>query len=294
MTTTCGRSAARASRSRRKASWVSGGDVPMTDVGLDADRDQDLDERPVGDPLAVREAAPAQDVGRVADALEEVGDEARLPDPGRAEQREEPARAVGDRILVVAPQPLPLALAADERRLEVPCERRGAADAPRGAGTPRPARDFPFSASGSTALDADGIAHEQSRLGADQCLSCGGRLLEAGCDVDGIAGDERLALSADDDLAGVDADPSLEPVLRDRGAHLRGGPNRAQGVVLVRDRDPEHGHHRVADELLDRAAVALDDRAEILEVAAHAGAQRLRIGRLARAPSSRRGRRRGR
>ena len=32
-------------------------------VGLDADRDQDLDERPVGDPLAVREAATAQDVG---------------------------------------------------------------------------------------------------------------------------------------------------------------------------------------------------------------------------------------
>ena len=35
-------------------------------VGLDADRDQDLDERPVGDPLAVREAAATEDVGRVA------------------------------------------------------------------------------------------------------------------------------------------------------------------------------------------------------------------------------------
>ena len=33
ITTTCGRSAARASRSRLKASWVSGGDVPMIESG---------------------------------------------------------------------------------------------------------------------------------------------------------------------------------------------------------------------------------------------------------------------
>ena len=95
---------------------------------LDADRDQDLDERPVGDPLAVREAAAAQDVGLVAYALEEVGDEARLADPGRAEEREELARAVGDRVLVVAPEPLALALAADERCLGVARERSRVAE----------------------------------------------------------------------------------------------------------------------------------------------------------------------
>ncbi len=123
MTTTCGRSAARASSSRRNASWVSGGDVPMTESGSTPIAIEDLDERPVGDALAVREAAPAQDVGRVADSLEEVGDEPRLADAGRAEEREEPARAVGDRVLVVAPEPLALALAPDERRLGVACER---------------------------------------------------------------------------------------------------------------------------------------------------------------------------
>ncbi len=32
----------------------------------------------------------------------------------------------------------------------------------------------------------------------------------------------------------------------------------ALGVVLVRGRRAEEGHHRVADELLDRAAVALE------------------------------------
>ena len=39
---------------------------------------------------------------------------------------------------------------------------------------------------------------------------------------------------------------------RERRAHG------ALGVVLVRDRRAEHRHHRVADELLDRAAVALE------------------------------------
>ena len=92
-TTTCGRSAARASSSRLNASCVSGGRRADHGVGLDPDRDQDLDERPVRDPLAVREAAAAQDVCRVADALEEVGDEARLSDSRGAEQRDEPARA---------------------------------------------------------------------------------------------------------------------------------------------------------------------------------------------------------
>ena len=112
-------------------------------VGLDADRDQDLDERPVGDPLAVREAAAAQDVRRVADALEEVGDEARLADPRGAEEREEPARAVGDRVLVVAPQPLALSLPSDERRLGVTRERLRLAEHLERAGTPRPAPTYP-------------------------------------------------------------------------------------------------------------------------------------------------------
>ena len=83
-------------------------------------------------------------------------------------------------------------------------------------------------------LDPNGIAHEQPRLGADQCLARGSCLLEACGDVDRVAGDERLALAADDDLAGVDADPRLEAVLGDRRPHLRRGANSTQCVVLVR------------------------------------------------------------
>ena len=41
----------------------------------------------------------------------------------------------------------------------------------------------------------------------------------------------------------------------------------ALGIVLVRDRRAPDGHHRVADELLDGAAVAVDDVAREVEVA---------------------------
>ena len=45
------------------------------------------------------------------------------------------------------------------------------------------------------------------------------------------------------------------------------GADGALGVVLVRDRRAPDGHDRVADELLDRAAVAVDDLLAVLEVA---------------------------
>jgi hypothetical protein len=49
----------------------------------------------------------------------------------------------------------------------------------------------------------------------------------------------------------------------------------------VQGRDPEDGHHRVADELLHGAAVALDGASGGLEVARHDAAQGLRVELLA-------------
>ena len=46
--------------------------------------------------------------------------------------------------------------------------------------------------------------------------------------------------------------------LGDRVADRERRADRALGVVLVRDRRAEQRHHRVADELLHRAAVALE------------------------------------
>ena len=53
--------------------------------------------------------------------------------------------------------------------------------------------------------------------------------------------------------------------------------HRAQRIVLVGDRDAEDRHHGVADVVLDRAAVALDDIAHADEPALHRPAQRLGI-----------------
>ncbi len=129
-------------------------------------------------------------------------------------------------------------------------------------------------------LDLDRVAHELDGLGAEQHLARTSRLLEPRRDVDRVSGREPLR-RAGDDLAGVDADPSLHADLRQRVAHLERRTDGPERVVLVQHRHAEHGHHRVADELLDRAAVRLDDPAHPLEVASEQAAHGLRIGRLA-------------
>ena len=97
-------------------------------------------------------------------------------------------------------------------------------------------------------------------------------LLQARGHVDGVPAHHQLAacgrLASRDDLARVDADPephlgvvAIEHALGERSESVADGQcrtNGALGVVLVRLRDPEHGEHRVAGELLGRAAVALD------------------------------------
>ena len=55
------------------------------------------------------------------------------------------------------------------------------------------------------------------------------------------------------------------------------GTQRAGGVVLVRGGDAERGHHRVADELLDRPALCLDLLPHRVEVLTHHRAQPLRV-----------------
>jgi hypothetical protein len=123
----------------------------------------------------------------------------------------------------------------------------------------------------------------------DEDLAWPGNLLESGCNVDCIARREPLLAHgiAGDDLAAVDTDTNLDAdaVLTlelcvqgcERAAHLDRGAHGTQRVVLTHDGDAEDGHHRVADELLDLAAVTLDDRAHRLEVAADDHAERLCI-----------------
>ena len=130
-------------------------------------------------------------------------------------------------------------------------------------------------------------------LVADQDLIRLGRGLQAGGGVHRVPGDaaEVRGLGADEHLAGVHADPAGEAdgvvafelvvEVLERGAHVDGGADRAERVVLVELRDAEHGHDGVPDELLDRAPVAFERRAHRIEVASHHLAHRLGVELLA-------------
>ena len=98
------------------------------------------------------------------------------------------------------------------------------------------------------------------------------RRLQARRRVDDVAGDHALALRAAARRARRAPRPCsrrsaravdvrvLLVQLGDRVADRERRPDRALGVVLVRDRRAEDRHHRVADELLDRPAVPLELR----------------------------------
>ena len=122
------------------------------------------------------------------------------------------------------------------------------------------------------------VDQARSDLTDDDLVRGGGRL-ELRRDADRLSGHEALACvrRRRDDLARLDPDPDLErdsvllqELLVERGdpdLDVERGARRAERVVLVRDRDPERGHDRVARVLLDRAAVARDRRRHGLEVA---------------------------
>jgi hypothetical protein len=175
-------------------------------------------------------------------------------------------------------EPAELGLAPDHRRIQ-PARERGCA---RDDSQQPPSVDrlrAAFQLQRVERLDEGCIANEPVGRLAEQNLTWARRRLEPLRERHGFTGCEGVPFGwiACHDLSGVDASPhpELEPVLgaqllvqlRQRLAQLGGGPHRPQGIVLVQDRDPERGHDRVADELLDRSAVVLEDAADLDEVA---------------------------
>ena len=128
--------------------------------------------------------------------------------------------------------------------------------------------------------------HERKRFRTEQNLVGPCRLLQASRDVDRIADGESL-FGSGYHLAGVHSDPQRQPrpvltlelvVEPARSLAQRGcGTHRAKGVVLVQHRHAEDGHHGVADELLDHAAVSLDDAPGRVVVPGQHPTERLRI-----------------
>ncbi len=127
---------------------------------------------------------------------------------------------------------------------------------------------------------------------ADQDAVDGRSRLEAGSRVDDVAGNHALAECEPrsqryERLAGGNGEPDLElALLADPVPDRQRGPDSPLGIVLVRDRRAEDGEHRVPDELLDGASVALqlvakagvegpEDRLDVL------GIERLGAGREA-------------
>ena len=112
-------------------------------------------------------------------------------------------------------------------------------------------------------LERDAVRRGAHGRLTDQHGAGRGHRLEPGGGVDEVARDHPLVRGADGDggLAGEHAGPGLDAgaQLAHRVDQLQRGPHRALRVVLARDRRAPDGHHRIADELLDGAAVPGDD-----------------------------------
>jgi hypothetical protein len=151
-----------------------------------------LDHRPIGDALAVREATPLDDPA--LNGIKRFGNKARLPNAGFADDSEEHASLVGERPLPGASDCGEFLVAADEARLRVSrarivhvLESKGLD----GLGLPLQRERF-------ERLDIDRFTHELERRLPDQHFARAGGLFESGRDVDGVAGREPLLGPCDD------------------------------------------------------------------------------------------------
>ena len=150
---------------------------------------------------------------------------------------------------------LELLLAPDERRRDAERAARLLVRPRRARQTRTLAREAAHRRAARPAGRRPGRGRAACTPGPEQDLARLGRLLQAGRDVDRLAGRERRLGVVGDDLAGLDPDPHLEAELGDRFEDRERSANAALGVVLVRLRDAERGHDGVAGELLDHAAV---------------------------------------
>ena len=248
----------------------------------------DLRERPVRDPLAVRETVTGQHPRLAWEAGSELGEQPCLADPRLAHHGDQPAAWPSDRLVERPPQQRQLRVSADEDGLWVPADRLGV-----GSNLREPERldrlRLAVQIQRRHPLDLDRIAQQLAGERPDQDLARPRRLLQPSGDVDRIPRRERRARPeiAGHHLTRVHADPHADPnaalllqlVVQafQRPPHLERGPDRPQRVVLVHQRHPEHRHHRVADELLHQAAVPLEHRPHLRVVTAEHVPERLRV-----------------
>src|SRR5262249_25686685 len=148
-------------------------------------------ERIERDALAVREAPPAQARRLDGRTAQELGDETRLPDAGRAEQREQVRGPLGDRPIERGGEHLELLVASDHRRVEmplVPGRVHPNGDQTEGGHTV----GLPLEIERTEGLAVARSLQEPVGRVAEQDLAGRGRLLEPRGDVDRIASNKTL------------------------------------------------------------------------------------------------------
>ena len=226
----------------------------------------------------------------LVDVRVELEDKPALAHPRLAHDRHELHRVIAKGTLEQTLQQRLLHLAADHwngMAAKVRAETRTGSDS-----TPnreRPA--LPFHAHRLEGLVVEDIACSEIGRLPDRDSPRRRNGLEPSSGVDDVAGHHPLALGrtgaeGDDDLARVDPDPhrELKPLLQvqlvNRLQDPQAGADGPLGVVLMDDGGTEDRHHRVADELLHRAAVALDLPAQARVVRPHGRADVLGIGGL--------------
>ena len=231
----------------------------------------------------------------VAQAGKELADQTRLPDASRAEDGEQVAYALVDGLLESIGQQPALTLTADHRRIQA--RATGWRSAPSASSVSRYALERLDLALGQR-LGRPTRAHDSRtsryvlRRSAPRRPR---RLLEPRGHVHRIALTKRWPPPA----SPATTSPVLMPVRQlmdmprsrsssvahgsSRVPDLGRGTDRPQRVVLVDGGNTKDGHHRVADVLLDRSAVALDDLPDLVEVARHHAPQRLGVDALAKA-----------
>ena len=234
-------------------------------LGGAGEGEEDLAHGPVGELLAVGQALRGRDhgVGREAgQPVEELLDQPRLADAGGRDDADHRGPPLVDRTPRDQLQLRQVVLPADQRQA-VTLARFGLArtdDDVRGDRCRLASRrDVDLVAELEVVGRADRAVAGQDRPGL-------GRLLQARRHVGGVAGDQEVSrrlVAAGHHLSRADteADGNAAVQVRvgpDALAHGQRGGDGAVRVVAVRGGQAEHGHHRVADELLYGAAVLLD------------------------------------
>ena len=225
---------------------------------------------------------PVDRVGDPVDVLLELPDQPALADASRSGDRDQPDPPIAPDSVEQLLQLAQLLVAADEWRFEGIGPSLSAPLRDHAEGKPRRnRRRLALEGVVADRLEHDGPFRRPHGGFADEHGARLGHALQAGRGVDEVAGHHPLVCCAQryGRLSGQDpgASPKIGMQAADRVDELERGPDGALRVVLVRDRRAPDGHDGVADELLDRAAVEVDDLGRGVEVAGEELADRLRI-----------------